>query len=119
MKKILATIVALFAPMLAFAQASGINTTYFASIMGFIQSLVGFVFPLAITVGILFFFWELIKYIRAPADKKSEQRSGLLYSILALFIMISIVGILRLLQTVTGTQGVNVIDRNSIPTVQF
>jgi len=75
--------------------------------------------PLAITVGLLFFFWELIKYIRAPAEEKTKARSGILYSILALFIMISIVGILRLLQTVTGTQGVNVIDSNSIPTVQF
>jgi ABC-type long-subunit fatty acid transport system fused permease/ATPase subunit len=118
MKKIFtASLLALFAPMFAFAQT--LNTTYFASIMGFIQSLVSWVFPLAITIGLLAFFWELIQYIRAPADKKGEQRTGLLYSILALFIMISIVGILRLLQTVTGTQGVNVIDRNSIPTVQF
>jgi ABC-type long-subunit fatty acid transport system fused permease/ATPase subunit len=118
MKKIFtASLLALFAPMFAFAQT--LNTTYFASIMGFIQSLVSWVFPLAITIGLLVFFWELIQYIRASAEEKSKTRTGLLYSILALFIMISIVGILRLLQTVTGTQGVNVIDKNSIPTVQF
>jgi hypothetical protein len=37
----------------------------------------------------------------------------------ALFLALSIWGIVAILQKITGTQGVNVVDSNSIPTVNF
>lgn len=117
MKKFLITAGAVLAPFAAFAQ--NINTQYVGSVMGFFQTILGWIIPVLITIAVIVFFYEIITYIMATPEKKKEKRPGLLWSILALFIMISIFGIVAILQRLTGTQGVHVLNSNSIPTVQF
>jgi hypothetical protein len=59
--------------------------------------------PLAITVAMLAFFWGLIKYIaKQSKDATKTGRDMMIYGILAIFVMVSIWGLVRLLQTAFG-----------------
>jgi ribose/xylose/arabinose/galactoside ABC-type transport system permease subunit len=61
--------------------------------------------PLLLTLGLLSLFWFLINFIwLAKDDPKKQQDSikGMTYSILALFVMVSIWGIIYLIGSVLG-----------------
>ena len=115
MKKIIASTLGFFAPMLAFAQSS----TYITTTTNIVKDLIRAAFIILPALALLFFFWELISYIRASADDKKEKRSMLLYSVLALFIIFSAMGIIRVLQGITGTNGTQQIQTSQIPSINF
>ncbi len=54
---------------------------------------------LFITLAIVIFFWGLIKYLLNVGEEKSEGVQIMFYGVLAIFVMVSIWGIIRLLQT--------------------
>ena len=54
---------------------------------------------LFIMLAIVIFFWGLIKYLMAVGEEKSEGIQIMFYGVLAIFVMVSIWGIIRLLQT--------------------
>lgn len=119
MKKIIAlSSLSAFAPLVAFAQTSP-NFTYINNTTTFLKTLLNWVIPVLITLMVIYFLWSLISFIRSEPKEKEEKKKGLLWSVLALFIGISIFGIIAILQRVTGTQGVNKLDSNSIPTITW
>lgn len=65
---------------------------------------------LFISLAIVVFFWGLIKYIFSPGtDRASEGVQVMFWGVLAIFVMVSIWGIIRLLQAtfkVTSTDPV-------------
>lgn len=65
---------------------------------------------LMITLAIVVFFWGLIKYLwGSGSEGKSEGLQVMLWGVIAIFVMVSIWGIIRLLQStfkVTSTQPV-------------
>ncbi len=71
----------------------------------FLNALIGLFIPLAIVV----FFWGLIKYLVNAGEEKAAGLQIMFYGILAIFVMVSIWGIIRLLQStfnVTSTSPV-------------
>ena len=60
----------------------------------FLNALIG----LFITLAIVVFFWGLIKYLWAQGEDKTEGLSIMFYGVIAIFVMVSIWGIIRLLQ---------------------
>ncbi len=116
MKKAL-TSLSIFAgsAMIAFAQIN-INTTGVATtgrvndsaIVGLIKSasnIVGMLVPFAVSLAVLAFFWFLIHFIWLAKDKPEEQQKnmkGMGFSILAIFVMVSIWGIIGLLGNISG-----------------
>ena len=54
---------------------------------------------LMITLAIVIFFWGLIKYLMEVGEKKSEGLQIMFYGVIAIFVMVSIWGIIRLLQS--------------------
>ena len=61
----------------------------------FLNALIG----LFITLAIVVFFWGLIKYLwGASSENASEGLSIMMYGVIAIFVMVSIWGIIRLLQ---------------------
>jgi hypothetical protein len=72
----------------------------------FLNALIG----LFITLAIVIFFWGLIKYLATSGgENKSEGLTIMFYGIIAIFVMVSIWGIIRLLQStfkVTSTDPV-------------
>ncbi len=96
MRKIIgASIVAggtLLLPVLASATTL-LNTLALANV--FLNALVG----LFITLAIVIFFWGLIKYLVNVGEEKSAGLQTMFYGVIAIFVMVSIWGIIRLLQT--------------------
>lgn len=89
-------------PALASA-ATLLNTLALANT--FLNALIG----LFITLAIVVFFWGLIKYLVNAGEAKAEGLQIMFYGVLAIFVMVSIWGIIRLLQStfsVTSTSPV-------------
>ncbi len=78
-------------PMLASA-ASLLDTLALANT--FLNALIG----LFITLAIVVFFWGLIRYVLAAGEAKAEGLQIMLWGVIAIFVMVSIWGIIRLLQ---------------------
>ena len=71
----------------------------------FLNALMG----LFITLAIVVFFWGLIRYLVNAGEEKSEGLQIMFYGVIAIFVMVSIWGIIRLLQStfkVTSTDPV-------------
>ena len=60
----------------------------------FLNALIG----LFITLAIVVFFWGLIKYLLNAGEEKSAGLEIMFYGVIAIFVMVSIWGIIRLLQ---------------------
>ena len=61
----------------------------------------------------------LIKYIMADPAEKEKDRKGVVYALVALFIITSLFGILKLMQNISGTNGNNTIDATQVPRVDL
>ena len=123
MKKIL-TILSLVTTSfaVAFAQATitignaaaqgQVNGGALLQLLGLAQVLVTRLLPFAIGAAVLVFFWFLIQFIiKGNADPTAKDASlkGMGYSIFALFVMVSIWGIIGFMGSVFGiNQGGNV-----------
>ncbi|MDP2649000.1 MAG: hypothetical protein Q8P19_03845 [bacterium] len=79
-------------PALASA-ATLLNTLALANT--FLNALIG----LFITLAIVVFFWGLIRYLVNAGEQKSEGLQIMFYGVIAIFVMVSIWGIIRLLQS--------------------
>ncbi|MCR4325841.1 MAG: hypothetical protein NUV59_03490 [Patescibacteria group bacterium] len=79
-------------PALASA-ATLLNTLALANT--FLNALIG----LFITLAIVVFFWGLIKYLVNAGEEKAAGLNIMFYGVLAIFVMVSIWGIIRLLQS--------------------
>jgi hypothetical protein len=60
----------------------------------FLNALIG----LFITLAIVVFFWGLISYLFKQGEDKSEGLKIMFYGVITIFVMVSIWGIIRLLQ---------------------
>ena len=106
MRKVLGTstlaALALTLPALASA-ATLLNTLALANTV--LNAAIG----LFITLAIVVFFWGLIMYLAKAGEEKAKGLSIMFYGVLAIFVMVSIWGIIRLLQStfsVTSTSPV-------------
>lgn len=63
--------------------------------------------PILVTLAVLAFFWFLIKFIWKGSDNPDERQkgvSGMGWAILAIFVMVSIWGIVQFIGSTTGIQ---------------
>lgn len=97
MKKI-ATLGLLFAPAFTFAAASAFT------VIQTIQNIFNFLIPLLITIAVVYFFWGLIQYVSAGGneEKATEARNTMVYGIIALFVMVSVWGLIGLVGNTFG-----------------
>jgi len=81
-------------PALASAQTL-LNT------LGFFNQLLNALIGLLITLAIVVFFYSLIRYVlnAGNAEKQKEQLKMMMYGVITIFVMVSIWGIIRLLQS--------------------
>ena len=115
MKKLLYGALA-FAPVMAFAQGTGLDTVN-QNIITPISHAVSLLIPVAFGLAVLFFFYGVAMYILAAGDPKkaSEGKSIMIYGVIALAVMASIWGLVIYLQ---DTLGVNNATSVPTPTVQ-
>ncbi len=95
-----------------------VNGTAINQFIILIQNVTNALIPIAVTLAVLAFFWFLIMFIwkgSGDAAKRQEGLAGMGWSIVALFVMVSIWGLVGFIGSITGIgQGGKV----PIPTIQ-
>lgn len=78
----------------------------FNSIVAQVQDLLNLLIPILITLAVIYFFWGLANYILNAGDteKKEEGRNIMIWGIVALFVMVSIWGLVGLIGSTFGIQ---------------
>jgi len=73
--------------------------------------------PLVVALALLFFFWGLATYILAAGneEKKKNGRSIMVWGVLALFIMVSVWGIINVIRTTFGLEN----NQVEVPSVEL
>jgi len=97
MKKAIAIAAASVMPLMAFAQAT------IDSVVSRFGQIIQLLIPILITLAVIWFFWGLIEYIRGGAEDKEKGRNIMIWGIIALFVMVSVFG---LIQLIGGTFGI-------------
>jgi hypothetical protein len=102
---------------IAFAQVAGtitigqtatqnsVNGGALLGLLALAQTIVSRLVPFAVGVAVIAFFWFLIQFIvkgGGEGDARTKSLQGMGYSILALFVMVSIWGIVGLLGSMFG-----------------
>lgn len=113
-------------PTFAFAlgqTSNTINSTFFNSFIAFIKRMIGVIPPILVGIAGLVFMFEILRFIFAGKDgdakEKDTIRKHLMWSLVALAVLISFWGIVGTLIKVFGLQtGEKVMDTD-IPGVQL
>lgn len=109
MKRLLASAFVFALPAIAFGEQ---RIGYlFQEILNFFAGVIQFLGPVLIALALLAFFWALIQYLFNKDSKAEESRKYLVYSVLILFVMVSIWGIISFLQQNLGIGDGRDLDR--------
>jgi hypothetical protein len=102
MKKIFFVSVLALAPVMALAQGTP-QTSGVTNLLNSLKSWVDILIPIAVAAAVLFFFWGLARYILAEADEsKIAGRHMMLWGVIALFVIVSIWGLVAFLGNLFG-----------------
>lgn len=97
MKKVIIAALA-FTPALASAQSLGNLETLLRSV----GRLIDIALPIVVAIGLLAFFWGLVKFIFAGEEGKSEGKHLMIWGLVALFVMVSVWGLVRFIGNALG-----------------
>ena len=89
-------------PLSVFAAEA--DLTFFDSLITDVGALIVLLIPVVIAIGVLFFIWGLVQYIAASGDEaaKEEGKRKMIWGVIALFVIISVWGLVALLNELTG-----------------
>jgi uncharacterized membrane protein YidH (DUF202 family) len=98
---------ALLMPMALFAQQPDLS--YFRTGAVQIGDAVNALVPVLVTISLLVFIWGVIRYTTAGDDeeRRKQARQVMIYGIIAVFVVVSIWGIVTLLQQLLGINPTN------------
>ena len=100
-------------PFIASAQALQPIKNLIVAIGGILNMLI----PVLIAAALVVFFYGLVQYIRKP--EIAEGRNVMIAGILSLFIMVSVFGLVNLVQNAFGVSGSGSVQVPQIPTSQY
>ncbi|MCR4306785.1 MAG: pilin [Candidatus Yonathbacteria bacterium] len=111
MKKFIPLIALLVLPAIALAQTV-------QTVIATVSNILNLVIPIVITLAVIYFFWGLAKYILNADNEeaRTEGRSIMIYGIIALFVMVSVWGLIGLVGN-TFNVGQGGSGRGFIPTL--
>lgn len=115
-------------PLFALAQyPPGVNYTYnqpaavgnIGYLLNAVSGWVSTLSTLLIGLGVLIFFWGIIKYVISGGDeeKRKQSRGLIIYGIIGLFVMVAIWGIIYFIASVFGIQIGGPVSLPAIPCV--
>jgi len=115
MKKVILLSVALATPFLAAAQGAVRNVQ---DLISFVGQVLGWLMPLIVGLAVIYFVFGILKYVMNAGDeeKQKEGRSMMLYGIIAIFVMVSVWGLINVL---VGTFGLDTtaVQVPTLPTI--
>lgn len=102
-----------FAPAFVFAQTLG-NIEILVQSIG---RLVGLALPIVVAIALLAFFWGIVKYVFAQGNEeaKADAKKIMLWGLVALFVMVSVWGLVRFIGNALGIQQGDTIIVPTVP----
>ncbi|MFA6397809.1 MAG: hypothetical protein WDK96_03115 [Candidatus Paceibacterota bacterium] len=92
-----------FLPVVAFAQILPSQSTDATDVLVIVKNIINTIIPIAIALGVVYFIFGVIKYVTAKDDKsKQEARDVMIYGIIGLFVIVSIWGLVAILNNTFG-----------------
>ena len=115
MKKILAIVLASASPVMALAQynpSQGITGLF--TLAG---NLLKMALPLIISLAVVWFIYNVFRFVIASSsdEEKAKAKTQMVWGIVAIFVMVSIWGLVAILQSTFGTSGVTTTIGNQLP----
>jgi uncharacterized membrane protein YidH (DUF202 family) len=102
-------------PFLALAQTDPGSVTSVTTLYQKILYFLNLAVPLAIAIAVVIFIYGVLKYVTAGEDEdKSKARNFMIWGIVAIFVMVSVWGLVNILKNTFGLQ-----NNVSIPTSVF
>jgi hypothetical protein len=103
MKRILAVVLASVSPLIVLAQtyqtSSGIGGL-FTLAQGFLNKAV----PLLISLAVVYFIYQVFRYaVAGNEEDKAKAKTHMIWGIVGIFIMVSVWGLVAILQSTFGT----------------
>ena len=82
-----------------------------------ISDILGSIVPIIFALALLFFLWGLAKFILSAGDEsaRKEGRNIMIWGIIALFIMVSVWGLVNLLVETFGVEDTSIPDLPEVP----
>ena len=71
-------------------------------LIAFAGNILNSLIPLMIALALVVFFWGLVQYIINPGEGHDKGKSVMIAGLVALFVMVSVWGIIRLAQNTLG-----------------
>jgi hypothetical protein len=100
-------------PAIASAQVAGNNLQ---SLIRFAGDILNMLIPLLIAAALVAFFWGLVRYVWGGGSEGHDQgRNIMIAGIVALFVMVSVWGIVRLAQNTLGISSGGALPAPSVP----
>ena len=101
-------------PLLALAQAPQFSNLF--NLVDATKAILDRLIPIAVTLALLFFIWGLAQFILASGDeeKRSEGKRKMGWGIVALFVIISIWGIVVWIANVLGVSNIQQLNPPSV-----
>ncbi|MFA6430301.1 MAG: pilin [Candidatus Paceibacterota bacterium] len=104
MKKLLIAVSTFAMPFVAMAQAK-VNSIWdlFAMASAVLNKLV----PFIISLAVVYFIWGVFRYaVAGDEEKKKEAKTQIIWGIVGIFVMVSVWGLVNILQGTFGTAGI-------------
>ena len=100
-KTIFASALALALPLVTFATEG--SSDGIRHLLGIASGVIQALIPIVIGVGVIVFLWGVLKYVLQSSDAgKAEGRQFMLWGIIALFVMVSVWGLVNILRDSLG-----------------
>jgi uncharacterized membrane protein len=91
------------------------------NLIALISRILAYLVPICVTLAVLAFFFYLIRFIfqgGQSAEGKGASLKGMGYSILAIFVMVSLWGIIALMGNIVGVSQGGSVPVPSVPVLQ-
>jgi len=117
MKRILAIVLVGISPIIALAQAYSPNQGV-SGLFNFAGGILNRAVPLIIALAVVYFIWQVFRYaVAANEEDKGKAKTQMIWGIVGIFVMVSIWGLVAILQSTFGTSGVTGNIGNQLPQI--
>jgi hypothetical protein len=117
MKRILASSLVAVFPVIALAQSYA-PSQGIGGLFTFVGGILNRVVPLLIALAVVFFIYQVFRYtIATNEETKKAAKTDMIWGIVGIFIMVSVWGLVAILQSTFGTSGVQENIGSQIPTI--
>lgn len=90
-------------PLSALAAINNLN-----DIFTFIKNILNTVLPLIIAAAVVYFVWGMFQvFLASDEEKKDKAKNTVIYGVIAIFVMISVWGLVNILYNTFGLSNVN------------